>query len=270
MVLLRRTAAEVEKTLALLSKVEFSQDPLVHPKWSRAASIISSAYKRHGFILEHAVLERLQMCQHLKAWDHREFSVPSAADHVVESGMSDPSRMRGIEHPYTELGPRTIQIDAIVYYPDRKHIAAYEIKRGMGLHDAGKRRSMLRDLLCTQILLKSYARTVHGLEVATADSQIIFYYGARSLPAPFSMTRDDLDAHFGTPVVDAVEEVNSLFGAELNALLERIDGGDAPEADAPPEEDVIDLSADVETIRHDASTAELPKRHRWWHFGKRG
>ena len=41
-------------------------------------------------------------------------------------------------------------------------IRAYEVKRGNGQFDAGKIRSIKRDLLCVQVLLKSY-----GVELAT-------------------------------------------------------------------------------------------------------
>ena len=37
-------------------------------------------------------------------------------------------------------------------------IRAYEVKRGNGQFDAGKIRSIKRDLMCVQVLLKSYAR----------------------------------------------------------------------------------------------------------------
>ena len=39
-------------------------------------------------------------------------------------------------------------------------IRAYEMKRGNGQFDAGKIRSIRRDLLCVQVLLKSYGEFV--------------------------------------------------------------------------------------------------------------
>jgi hypothetical protein len=38
-------------------------------------------------------------------------------------------------------------------------IRAYEVKRGAGQFDAGKIRSIKRDLMCIQVLLKSYGET---------------------------------------------------------------------------------------------------------------
>ena len=51
-------------------------------------------------------------------------------------------------------------------------IRAYEIKRGNGQFDAGKIRSITRDLKCIQVLLKSYAE-LSSLKPTAAESKII-------------------------------------------------------------------------------------------------
>jgi hypothetical protein len=42
-------------------------------------------------------------------------------------------------------------------------IRAYEVKRGNGKFDAGKIRSIKRDLMCVQVLLKSYGKELAKL-----------------------------------------------------------------------------------------------------------
>jgi hypothetical protein len=98
-------------------------------------------------------------------------------------------------------------------------IRAYEIKRGNGRFDTGKIRSITRDLKCIQVLLKSYGE-VGKLKPAEAESKIIFYYGVRSIPRPWSLVRTELDAHFGFPVVEKIEQANDYFRTRLSALLE--------------------------------------------------
>ena len=56
--------------------------------------------------------------------------------------------------------------------------------------------------------------------VETAEAHIIFYYGLRSIPEPFSLIAEDLDDHFNFPVVDAMEVVNDQFRDGLHALIE--------------------------------------------------
>ena len=99
-------------------------------------------------------------------------------------------------------------------------IRAYEVKRGNGQFDAGKIRSIKRDLLCVQVLLKSYGKELGKLNPLAAESRIIFYYGVRSIPRPWSLVREELDEHFGFPVVARIEEANDYFQAKLHALLE--------------------------------------------------
>src|SRR5262245_21031044 len=89
--------------------------------------------------------------------------------------------------PYGE-SKRTLQIDIVVYDTLHRSIRTYEVKRGNGEHDAGKVRSIWRDLICTHVLLKSYG-VARGHEVDHAEAKIVYYYGVRSIPTPISLVR---------------------------------------------------------------------------------
>ena len=87
--------------------------------------------------------------------------------------------------PYGEA-KRTLQVDIVVYDNLHRSLRTYEVKRGNGQHDAGKVRSIMRDLICTHVLLKSYGEDRgHGVDLA--EAKIIYYYGVRSVPAPISL-----------------------------------------------------------------------------------
>jgi hypothetical protein len=163
------------------------------------------------------MLEALKLCPHFEVWRDQIFQVPSAVDHIVDGSIASPTKLIGTDYPTSE-GQRTLQVDTIVFDKNTGGLRAYEIKRGHGLHDSGKRRSMLKDILCVQVLLKSYGKE-RGLDVKEAFSHIIFYYGQCSIPKPFSLTGPELDAHFGWPVYDAVEEVNKYFQTRLFSIL---------------------------------------------------
>ncbi len=208
---------EIDATINRLNTRKFPSDPIAGPHFSKIVSVMSSAYKRHGFIIERAILEQLKLNPDFEAWDDRAFQVTSTADHIVDSTIGRPEEVFGSETTYRD-GHRTLQVDAIVYDGKSRRIRAYEIKRGSGLHDAGKRRSILRDLLCLQILLRSYGQS-QGLKITEASAHIIFYYGQCSIRKPFSLTKDELDDHFGYPVLEPVEQVNALFKERLFAIL---------------------------------------------------
>ena len=125
--------------------------------------------------------------------------------------------MIGTDYPYSD-GQRTLQVDVMVFDKNKGTLSAYEIKRGSGLHDSGKRRSMMRDTLSVQVLLKSYGK-LRGHKPNSAFSHIIFYYGKCSIPKPFSLTGVELDQHFGFPIYDAVEEVNKYYQGRLFSIL---------------------------------------------------
>lgn len=211
-----RVMPVVDKTVERLAKTKFRDDPIVGKLLSAQTSIISSAYKRHGTIIEAAIVEALRDSNRYEVWGEDLFKVSKGAEALLGNLTDD-------EYPNTTVPygdcVRTLQIDLIAYDHDAKVIGAYEIKRGNGVHDAGKQRSMKRDLQATQILLKSYGETFAKREVASARSHIIFYYGLRSIPRPFSLVGDELDAHFGLPIQEKIERVNAYFQERLFQVL---------------------------------------------------
>jgi hypothetical protein len=214
---MERVAPVVDETIRSLAKKKFVQDPVAGLKYSRATSIISSAYKRHGRILETALWESLRESNRHKVWQQDAFRVSRAADALVGSQTEQACRQSAL--PYGD-SVRTIQVDMVSFDSADQTIRAYEVKRGHGQFDAGKIRSIKRDLMCIQVLLKSYGEELAKLNPIAAEARIIFYYGMRSIPRPWSLVREELDDHFGFPVVARIEEANAYFQAKLHTLLE--------------------------------------------------
>jgi hypothetical protein len=213
---MERVTPVVDETIRALARTKFIEDPVAGSKHSRNTSIISSAYKRHGRILETALRESLKESNRHKVWKDDAFRVSRAADALV--GSQSEQDCRNSELPYGEAY-RTVQVDMIAFDHADGILRAYEVKRGNGHFDAGKIRSIKRDLLCVQLLLRSYGETA-GVKPMKGEAKIIFYYGIRSIPPPWSLTKADLDEHFGFPVVGRVEEANTYFRTKLHELLE--------------------------------------------------
>ena len=206
---------EVDATIERLARKRFAADPLVGERYSRITSIVSSAYKRHGAIIEHALLAALKSAPHLQVWPDPLFRVSPEADMLAGS---DASTIGASLRYGAENFARTLQVDVLVYNRDTGLLGAYECKRGFGYHDSGKKRSMLRDLRCLQMLLRSYGKE-RELNANAAEAHIIFYYGQCSVGPPWALTRADLDEHFGAAIVVPIERVNTYFGEKLNDLL---------------------------------------------------
>jgi hypothetical protein len=215
---LERVKPIVDHTISTLASARFDVDPIAGEKYSRMTSIISSAYKRHGTILEFALRESLRESNRHKVWQEDTFRVSRAADQIF--GQQTAEAYNSTLLPYGEKY-RVLQIDMIVFDNADQTLRSYEIKRGNGKFDAGKIRSIKRDLITTQMLLKSYGATFN-VTPQKAEARIIFYYGRRSIPRPYSLIGSELNEHFGFPVYDLVEKANLYFKERLYDLLGRI------------------------------------------------
>ena len=161
----------VDETVRRLAIKAFRDDPIAGSKYARATSIVSSAYKRHGRILEAALFERLCDNNRLDVWSDPAFAISGASDGLVHSSTRDDCFKSQL--PYGEA-KRTVQVDIVVYDNVNRSLRTYEVKRGNGDHDAGKVRSIMRDLICTHVLLKSYG-SGRGRTVDHSEAKIIYY-----------------------------------------------------------------------------------------------
>jgi hypothetical protein len=214
---LNSVKAHVDETIEALNATSFTKDPIAGNHFSKIVSVISSAYKRHGLILEETILAALKTNPKFEVWRDAAFPVTQSADAMVGAAINNPKTLLPVNLPIS-ISQRTIQIDIVVFDKSTKLLTAYEVKRGNGLHDAGKKRSMLRDVLCTQILLQSYGNA-KGFTSASVLSKVIFYYGKCSLPKPWALKGDELDAHFNYEIYSAIEEVNEYFRNRLFSIL---------------------------------------------------
>jgi len=73
-------------------------------------------------------------------------------------GTANEDTCRRSSLPYGER-VRPLQVDMMAFDEADQTIRAYEVKRGAGEFDARKIRAIKRDLMCIQVLLKSYGET---------------------------------------------------------------------------------------------------------------
>jgi len=77
---MERAAPVVDATIAALARKRFIEDPVAGAKYSRATSIISSAYKRHGKILETKIRKGLRDGNRHRVWSEDNFRISTAAN----------------------------------------------------------------------------------------------------------------------------------------------------------------------------------------------
>jgi hypothetical protein len=234
--LLRAIAPEIDKTLGTLKDKVFDPDPIVGKIPSKITSIVSSVYKRHGTIIEKALLEIMKSRKHLVAWSEDSFWVSQATSNTVQASIDDPDRLAAADLPFvlppSEIrtlslkklkarGWEKLQIDVIVFDKKTKTVSTYEVKRGFGKHDAGKRKQILRELLTTQVLIKKYTKEKIGITPKKVRNYVVFYYDKCSIPPPAGLKGSELDVHFDMPVRRQLEKVNALFKKRVRAIITR-------------------------------------------------
>ena len=79
-------APQIDLTIEGLKRKRFTADPISGKYYSKITSLISSACKRHGYILERAILEQL------KVWEDKVFHVTDTAEHIVDTIFGTPDR----------------------------------------------------------------------------------------------------------------------------------------------------------------------------------
>ena len=176
---------QVDATIDALAATEFRVDPVAGALFSRVVSVLSSAYKRHGTIIENAINVALKANDRYEVWRVDHFGIQQQALTTVAAAQNDPDSLSDTHLPYVGdgNGDSQIQIDSVVFDRETDIVSAYEIKRGNGHFDAGKQRSIKRDALLAKILLKSHAEQ-KGLHPDKSRAHVIFYYGVRSEPVP--------------------------------------------------------------------------------------
>src|SRR5690348_8721196 len=122
---MERVVPVVDETIRALAVARFVADPIAGAHYSRVTSIVSSAYKRHGKILETALRESLRESNRHRIWEEDHFRVSRAADALVGSQSEEACRQSSL--PYGD-SIRSLQIDMIAYDEADKTIRAYEVK----------------------------------------------------------------------------------------------------------------------------------------------
>lgn len=211
---------QVDATVDALAGVEFRPDPIAGTLFSRMTSVLSSAYKRHGPIIERAIIECLNQSDRYTVWGVDRFGVQQQAAMTVAAAGNNPASLDNTHLPYVgdSAGDTQLQIDAVVFDHETNIVSAYEIKRGNGHFDAGKQRSMKRDALIAKVLLQGHCAG-RGHQAVNSRSHIIFYYGIRSIAAPLGIIGQELDDHFGLPVWEEVEIVNAYYRSRLFEII---------------------------------------------------
>lgn len=220
-VLLSRELSEAARQAveAALS-AEFPADDLLGAGVSRTVSVLTSTVKRSGHIIEKAIAEALE---HAGLIVYRNVAMPvtvAAQSLVASNSVEILDRIRVAADAQAS---RTVFIDLLVVDPERGHAAIYELKRGGGATETRKRLPIEASLRACRLQLRSFVRGL-GHHVEETDARIIDYYGASGFSPDLTITRRELDAHFGVPVRATVDTSIAVMRRTLEQALPQLIG----------------------------------------------
>jgi hypothetical protein len=175
----------IRRRIAKIADTKFQIDPLVVQDVSLATSEVSSAYKRHGLVLEEALRTALNTRADLDAWMEK-------------------LRIPGRKKP--------IQVDLLTYQATSQTLTAYEIKRGFVNHDDQARDGVEERLTELLSALPRYANS-RNISPAAYKVAVVGYYDRLSgaLGPHKVIASPDLATEFGSATMAFVVAVNDYY-----------------------------------------------------------
>lgn len=200
---------------------DFPVDPIIGPELSRAISTVGSVVKRHGTLIEMGIAGALASSDRFTVLTNVSLPLTKGATQLLDAKNSDDDLGR-IKLSADSEADGIVSLDLVVVDPEVGWAGAYEIKRGNGATEHGKRRPIVRKLRAARLVLASYVKQAGYGSVERVTSAVIDYFGGSGFESEFSLTREQLDQHFGVPVAATVDAMTETVRETLHAQLPRL------------------------------------------------
>ena len=201
---------------------DFPVDPVIGADLSKSFSIINSVVKRHGLLIQRTLGDALAASGRFDILTEVRLPITEAAHDLLTSDNSDRD-LRKIKLKADSNTLRMVAIDLVVVDTESGWAGAYDVKRGNGTTESRKRGPIELDLRATRLILASFLAKCGYDGIRSVTSAVIDYYGASGFSKEMRLTGEELDEHFGVPVVDTVEamtaELQRALHAEMRNLL---------------------------------------------------
>jgi len=221
--------ALIERRLAAVRRRKIKIDPVLGPA-SGIVSRLGSLPKIDGDIIHAAIVDAIRAWTNLTVLPEWRTPISDGADRLAAGGRHATCLVTDL--PYDAQVVDTVKVDLVTIDPVTGVATAFEVKRGHGDHDSGKRQKIIDDLIRVRLVLAGHLRECGHTEVRTAAVRLVSYYGCGATGPIPTLTRESIDQHFGVPVTTMVGAAAELMRAaalgilqdELRLLLGPIDG----------------------------------------------
>jgi hypothetical protein len=208
-------AADEAVTSAINTR--FPLDELLGAELSRLISVSNSVVKRHGLLLERAIITALEASGRFQVLHNPVIPITAAADSLVAS--NSPETLARVALRYDTPAVRSVTHDLVVIDTQCAWAGAYQVKRGGGDMGPRLRKPLERDLAAVRLLLRSYLRDQGYSAVDVVTTAAIDWLGSAGLPEHLTILGTELDEHFGVPVVPTIERMTEHLRAALHRAV---------------------------------------------------
>jgi hypothetical protein len=200
---------------------DFPIDPVIGPDLSKSFSIINSVVKRHGLLIQRTLGDALAASGRFEILTEVPLPITEAAHDLLTSQNSDRDLVK-IQLKADSKTLRMVTIDLVVVDTESGWAGAYDVKRGNGTTESRKRRPIELDLRAARLILASFLAKYGYDGVRSVTSAVIDYYGASGFSKEMKLTREELDGHFGVPVLDTIDAMTAELQCALHAEMRNL------------------------------------------------
>jgi hypothetical protein len=197
---------------------EFPADPVIGTDLSQAVSFIGSTVKRHGAQIQSTLADALAASGRYVVFTDLTLPFTKAAQGLLDARNSETNLMP-IKLRADSEADRMLSLDLAVVDPEAGWAGVYEVKRGNGATESKKRAPTERTLLGARLVAASYLQQLGYEGIDKVTSAVIDYYGCSGFRKELTLSRGQLDDHFGVPVVATIEAMTAALRDALHAEL---------------------------------------------------
>ena len=178
--------ALIERRLAAVRRRKIKVDPILGPA-SGIVSRLGSLPKIDGDIIHHGIIDAVRAWTDLTVLPEWRTPISDSADRLAGAGRHDQCLVTDL--PFDNRVVDTVQVDLVTINAVTGEATAYEVKRGHGEHDSGKRQKIIDDLMRVRLVLAGHLRECGHTEVRTAAVRLVSYYGSGTTGPIKTLTR---------------------------------------------------------------------------------
>ena len=202
------------------ANAEFTPDPLFSLDISQLNSVLVSAQKRHGPLVERAIADGLEGNGFVVL---RNVAVPVTRGALALATSQDYQLLgnKQIAFDDKDIGG-SFDFDFIAIDEKIGWAIGCQVKRGGGQTEHKKRRSDERCLRAVRFTFASWLRQQGYRNVDVAEAAVIDYLGQSKYAKGITIGRDELDEFFDLPLIGAIDEMTKAMSEALEVEMRRL------------------------------------------------